>query len=299
MKTEKNETEPLNESEEESILEKLSLELLDELESEFEQLKLEGISPLEKSKIANQTIFKSSAQLRNLLAEHPFESPALEINFFKTIKPRVYRWQIYFSSLYTIESSVPITGADSQIAYFSKELDHIARFYQQYVFQYEYYKLGATELDSYYFLRAVETPSTIMPVLQEPDSCFSTCLDHLVAKFMAYEMVRGWLINKITYLMKNPHASISMGQKNTEKRWTDNKVDLVELAYAVHARGSIDRGKADVKQVIEIFENAFNIDLGNYYGVFTQNIRLRKKNRTVFIDQLKENLERRMTELDE
>lgn len=296
MKTEQNELGPTPEKHE---LDGQSSELLDQLESRLEQINFETKDPLERMQLAQETISQTTAQLKALLLSYPELGEQDEINFFKHIKPRFYRWEIYYEGIYTIENSIPIAQAEAQIAYFRKEIEYIERFRQQYLFQYEYYKLGATELDSYYFMRAVATRSNIMPTVQEPDGHFSTCLDYLVSKFMAFDMIRSWLIDKVTYLMKNPEASYPSDQQNANKRWTDNKVDLIELAYAIHARGSIDRGKADVKQVIGLLEQAFNIDLGNYYGVFTQNIRLRKKNRTVFIDQLKENLERRMTELDE
>jgi hypothetical protein len=45
--------------------------------------------------------------------------------------------------------------------------------------------------------------------------------------------------------------------------WTDNKIDLIELVYAIaHAR-SIDNGKVSIKAIKEGFELVFGIDLGN------------------------------------
>ena len=47
-----------------------------------------------------------------------------------------------------------------------------------------------------------------------------------------------------------------------------------------------------------IFENAFNIKPGNFYRTF-QNMRIRKKSRTNYLDLLKDNLEKLMNDTDD
>jgi len=76
-------------------------------------------------------------------------------------------------------------------------------------------------------------------------------------------------------------------------------VHLIELAYALQAVGSINQGHTDVKTIIQGLEGLFQIQLGNYYGVFNQNIRTRTKNRTEYLDQLKTAVIKRMDDSDE
>ncbi len=80
--------------------------------------------------------------------------------------------------------------------------------------------------------------------------------------------------------------------------WTGSKVSLVELLYALQSAGSCNNGNIDLKQLAKHFECIFNIDLGNYYRVF-QEMRIRKINRTTFLDHLKTRLVQRMDEADE
>ena len=83
-----------------------------------------------------------------------------------------------------------------------------------------------------------------------------------------------------------------------ELHWSDSKTDLIELIYALQSKGSINHGRMDVKQIAGKFEEVLNINLGNYYKTF-QEIRIRKKGRTNFLDQLKEKVIQRMDESDE
>ena len=76
------------------------------------------------------------------------------------------------------------------------------------------------------------------------------------------------------------------------------KSALVELLYALQSAGSCNNGDIDLKQLANHFEHLFNIDLGNYYRIF-QEMRIRKMNRTTFLDQLKARLIQRMDETDE
>jgi hypothetical protein len=79
--------------------------------------------------------------------------------------------------------------------------------------------------------------------------------------------------------------------------WTGNKTELIELIYALQSSGAINSGTADIKEMASLFEQIFNIDLGNYYHTFIE-IRARKGSKTKFIDKLEEALLRRFEESD-
>ena len=74
-------------------------------------------------------------------------------------------------------------------------------------------------------------------------------------------------------------------------RWSDSKVALVELIYALNAAGSINNGKSELKQIVQLFEKMFAIELGNYARVFAE-IRTRKSGTSNFINHLKDRIER-------
>jgi RteC protein len=81
-------------------------------------------------------------------------------------------------------------------------------------------------------------------------------------------------------------------------QWTASKANLIELIYALQSAGVFNNGQIGIKRIAEVFENLFQIDLGNYYHVFNE-MRLRKKNRTSLLDHLKEKIIQKMDTMDE
>ena len=85
---------------------------------------------------------------------------------------------------------------------------------------------------------------------------------------------------------------------DTHLRWTGSRAGLVELIYALQSGGVINQGRASLLELVKYFETGFQVELSNFYHVFNE-IRLRKKNRTVLLDDLREKITRRMDGLDE
>ncbi|WP_430393710.1 RteC domain-containing protein [Chryseobacterium profundimaris] len=67
----------------------------------------------------------------------------------------------------------------------------------------------------------------------------------------------------------------------TKLSWTGSKVALIELVYALQTEGVFNNGNADLKEIIENFEQIFSIDLGQFNRVFLV-IRIRKSSPTKF-----------------
>jgi len=66
----------------------------------------------------------------------------------------------------------------------------------------------------------------------------------------------------------------------------------------LHTAGVFNRGAADLKQIVAVFEQSFQIKLGDVYRSFLE-IRSRKMDATKFLSSLKHLLQRRMYEADE
>jgi len=52
--------------------------------------------------------------------------------------------------------------------------------------------------------------------------------------------------------------------------WTASKTALTELIYALYSHGVFHNGNTDIKLIAKAFEDAFNIDLGNFYHTFME-----------------------------
>lgn len=79
-------------------------------------------------------------------------------------------------------------------------------------------------------------------------------------------------------------------------RWTANKIDLVELIYALYHSRCLNRGEIEIKAIIEAFEQLFNVKLGNYYRTYVDIPRRAK--RTKFLCELINVAESKFIEMD-
>lgn len=77
--------------------------------------------------------------------------------------------------------------------------------------------------------------------------------------------------------------------------WTDAKVGLIELAYALHAKGCFNHGKADLTQIIAHLEKDWHVELGNTSRTF-QEVLSRQKGIASYLEKLKKALWRRNIE---
>ncbi len=84
---------------------------------------------------------------------------------------------------------------------------------------------------------------------------------------------------------------------NSTILWTASKTDLIELIYAIYACGACNNGKVQIKELTNLFERLFGLQLGNTSLRF-QEI-LRRKESTAFLSELKERLELYIARIDE
>ena len=79
--------------------------------------------------------------------------------------------------------------------------------------------------------------------------------------------------------------------------WTDQKSDLVELVRGVFEKGSVDRGKAQLKELMRGIGILFRVDLSNHANIFLS-IRNRKGERAEYLKQIYDSLTDKMDEMD-
>lgn len=237
--------------------------------------------------------------LREEVVRHGFGSVQKEIFFFKHIKPQIFSKLIYYSKLFNIESKRPRSSSKFQIKYLNNQIDKLQVFFNDNLEFYHYYRRGATSLDEQYFVRGKsDLRSTTDFFNFYIDEKFSTCQDGTVAAIMAYDMLIVYLQQEIEKLENyKDNQNTNLMKQPSRIFWTGNKTDLIELIYALQSSGAINSGTADIKEMATLFEQIFNIDLGNYYHTFIE-IRARKGSRTKFLDRLQESLLKRFEESD-
>ncbi|SRX52213.1 RteC domain-containing protein [Aequorivita sp. CIP111184] len=237
--------------------------------------------------------------LRKKVLKTGFSSTVEEIFFFKHIKPQIFSKLIYFAKLFQIESKRPRSSSKFQIKYLNSQINKLQVFFNDNLEFYHYYRRGATSLDEEYFVRGKSDLRTATDFFNfYVDEKFSTCQDGTVAAIMAYDMLIVYLQQEIEKLENNnDNQNTNLMKQSSRLFWTGNKTELIELIYALQSSGSINSGTADIKELATLFEQVFNIELGNYYHTFIE-IRARKGSKTKFMEKLEEALLKRFEESD-
>ena len=189
---------------------------------------------------------------------------------------------MWLNSVKTVESE------DNLRDYYQKELKRIRNFCKRNQVLKRYLKSGATFLDTQIFVRGhTEMSLYLAPEDYCHDRSFGTSHDQVVARFMAYELITEYIHSQLKEL-ENSDTSILY--------WTDSKVDIVELIYALHAARVINNGRVELNQISAGIAQAFQVELDDIYRTF-KDIKQRDAP-TKFLDKLRKRLKDRIhTEL--
>lgn len=263
----------------------------------LDQIAVTSENILQRATQSYKVVEHALAELKEYIISYHFKDRQDEIYFFKVIKPQFLKELLYFMEVFQVESWKPPVGRDEEIAHYRLGAHRADLYFKRYNELYTYYRTGSKSHDEQYFLRESKS-DLITPIsMSDTDSRFSTVYSFQFAKLQAYEQFSSYL-HRCIYNLEHPGSPLSDSDKDRQAiRWTDSKSALIELGYGIHAKGSINHGKADIKQIMTALEIAFNTDLGNYYRTF-QNLRIRKKNRTPYWDGAKEDLIKSMDNTD-
>jgi hypothetical protein len=226
-------------------------------------------------------------ELKRFVIKYKFKGIDEEIQFFRSIKPEFSGLLWYYKKLFPIQIFESYNSSEVTLKYYRRQLKRIETYIEKNQEYYQYILSNADQMDEKYFTRA-----NVLSISAGLDDRFSTAYEIKLSKIICHLRIKDYLTAAIQKI-QNP-STVSV---NSSLTWTGSKTDLIELIYALHAAGVFNKQTADVKQIATLFENAFNVSLGNYYRVF-QDIRLRKTGQTNFMNQLKDSLLNRIREAD-
>jgi hypothetical protein len=226
-------------------------------------------------------------QLKNYIKQHPFADEAEEITFFKYNKPRFYCQLIYLVEEFGIRQNLPPGSVQMQRSYYVQELEYLGRTFSHHRSLYQYYLDRETHHDRDYFLRSnlEHLQAGNESILPDPD--FSTNQDYLFARFRAAHLLQDFLIAQITAL-ENCSTEYLAGQISGKppRRWTGDKINLIELAYGIYLTGQMNDGKAEIREIISWLEISLNTDLSQVYRMFLDIRRRKSMSYTKFLDKM-------------
>jgi hypothetical protein len=269
--------------------------LVTELDEENYQYSTEIADPIQLvEKLIEITLHKIS-MLKAFIKDKGFEKQEEEIYFFKELKPKIVSKLIYHNAIYKIESRRPAGGEKNIKKYLNNELSKLKRFFENNLDFYKYYRTNSIYLDHKYFIRGnFDIKFNLDTYFFESDHSFSTSHDYKVSKIIANDLIQVYLEDKLMNFGNQPKLGMI---REHELKWTASKSALTELIYALNAYGTFNEGRADIKEISRAFESLFHIDLGNIYHIYLE-IKNRKINKVKFLDQLREELLKRMEDTD-
>lgn len=270
--------------------------LIENLNEEIDDLVEEFDNSMPMIEQAIGLILNRLSEIKDIVVSKKFDSVEEEIYFFKKVKPGILSKLIYYNSIYKIESKKPYGGSKAISKYLNNEISKIKKYFDNNLEFYRYYRTDSTYLDHKYFVRGKHDIKLNLDTYYfESDHNFTTSHDYKLAKIIANDLIQLYIENQ-TY--KNENGSKGKEAIKPLLKWTESKRALIELIYALYAKGAFNNGNTDIKEMAKIAESIFDIDLGDYYHTFLE-IRNRKINRTKYLDSLKEALLKRMDDEDE
>jgi hypothetical protein len=268
-------------------LKEFAEELKLRMEAEIDAISADQPDVLRRASLLIECVVRYVAELKRYVVKYKFRSIKEEVAFFKHVKPDFISRLLYFRRLFKVQLFEMANTNERRLRFYRKQLQKIQRCLAHHQEFYRYVLSGSDENDELYFSRKGPSAKTVAI-----DERFSTNYDHIVSRIRYAEMVKSYIQTGIKK-MENPSPEAVISALT----WTGAKTDLVELIYALQASEVFNKGNAGVKQIASQFESMFNVSLGNYYRVF-QEIRLRKKSQTTFIESLRAALMIRLNEID-
>ena len=260
------------------------------------------ISSLKEDRVAtfHEKAFYQACEFLNKLnvafIKHPLKSADEEVRYFKEIKPQFLSNIIFHLNCLQIESGKPQANTAFQIKHFNKYIKLIHKYNKEHKDFYHYYKSEATHLDNEYFRRGKKNPKIFIDsYVFNFDEKVSTTHEFKAAKIIAYQKLLIYLNNEIEKVHPSGIIKRSGSKSLNNLIWSDSKVALVELIYALYAAQSLNGGKIEIQELANFFQQSFNIELGDFYRKYLE-IKARKYNPTKFLDTLKDALVKKMEE---
>lgn len=235
-------------------------------------------------------------ELRQWAHQHRFEDTASEITFFKEIQPVFESRLVYYHMLHQLELFLPARSQKERIQYYRDRYRPVERHYRRHAEFYLYHRQGASYLDAYYFTRAAhgELQANVSPLFLLSDPALRTPRSFERAILLACERYSQHLDYRLWFL-EGAHRPAD-GVRPLH--WQASKAALCELIYALLEIRAFGGDVTDIKKVADYFLQVFHVQIANIYATY-EDIRLRKKDRTPFLNALISALQRRMDHDDE
>jgi len=259
------------------------------------------------SKNEGQTIRAISANISQVskyielvnqyLDAHAFRDIAEEVLFFKQVRPQFDGLLLYFVRLLQLEGKCEMASVEQKLFFYQQERRRISLFSQLNRDFVRYQLLEATHLDHYYFVRSATDQLPLegdFPLFY--DRRYYARMSYKVACLHSHQLLLGYLNERQRSLGGDKKADGPLAERLV---WTAPITAMAELIYGLQEYGVFNNTKVEVKKIARYFQECFGVKIENSIYKYYEDLRIRKKGRTPFLDSVRNALQRRMDEDDE
>lgn len=258
-------------------------QIITEFQVSLQTIEANGIDRLLK---ANESIKLSHGTLRKLrktIVKNGFLDTSAEIHFFKNIKMLPQSHLFYYEKVLSCEAYMHPMKPKKRKKYLEAKMDEITHFFTVNSIFINYLRLRRTDMDDRYFTRRfLGSTVPVQPNGTQYDPDFNTTHDVLLAKVRAKYRYMEY-INRELGELRSGNMDMSM-EPDTLLEFDGNKIDLVELVYALKA-AKVFKGDPDIILIQRAVERLFNVKLGYIYTRYRE-IQERKGERITFLPKL-------------
>jgi len=238
---------------------------------------------------------KFLSDLKTQIVKNGFATVDDEIAFFKDVKPEILGKLMYYNKLIRLEVISPERYELIQ-AYYNDQIKLLHKEYKKNLESsdfYWYYRSGRSDKDNSYFrLGNINFFDGVDSFFFEVDIEFSTYYDYKAAQIIAMDLLCSHFLSIINQ-KESTYTTVSSTNDSGAFSWTDSKNALIELIYALHAAGSVSNGRAGLRKLSKLFEELFEVNLGDIHHAFHQ-MKFRAGEKTSYLLFLKSSLEQYM-----
>lgn len=254
------------------------------LEHKIQLIASKNLSPFEHSNQTLPYIFEALKKVDKAILSAKFADTESEINFFKTLKPKLVALEKYHRKIIQIESNIKSLAAE-QLANYLTELSNIKPSKKDQEV-YKYYNFNCSHLDSNFFL--LKQNINQIPFINSKENFnpnTTTYHSEKFAQFIADEMIAATIKERQqqTKLPVQAEQSISLN-------WSQSQVCLVELVQAISYNLKKDNNHKNITAFQKLLCNIFKLDYSNFNSKWN-NISKRKKDKLVYLPQLVQEFE--------
>jgi len=267
--------------------------VITDLEESLKQIAKASDCMLTTAKLAIKRCRIALVELKKMMTIHGFPDVQSEIHFFKETKPVVFSYLLYYQKLLELESYRSSQGTQGMKRFLKEKLEEVQGYMEEHIETVKYYHSGFTYLDRLYFVRDTEEiPIELRGEYYLMDQEFNTWQDYNFSVIRANEMLLKYLYHEI-FKLESTEGNYNF-QQVSQFTWTANKIDLVELIYALYFSKAVNNGNITIKELGNLIGQLFNVEISKDVYRYYIEIQQRKIEQTKFIGHLQSVLQQQI-----